>query len=87
MFPVVSDKKESTLYQCHGFLPPKSRTYPETMLSKSPCTVGHLAHSHGRRIAWDKWVAASRTLQSALFIAEGSVANMIARNKLQLIIR
>lgn len=79
MFPVVSDRKESTLYQCHGFLPPKSRT-------KSPCTVGHLAHSHSRRIAWDKQVAASRSFQSALLVAEGSVANMIARNKLQLII-
>lgn len=55
---------------------------PETTLAKPSCMVGHLACSQGRRIAWDKQVAASR---SFLTIAEVFVANTIARNKLQLI--
>lgn len=60
----------------------KQELNPEMVLSKPSCIVGHLAYSQGRRFAWDKQVAASRTF---LPIAEGSVANMMARNKLQLI--
>jgi len=45
-----------------------------------------VAHSHGRRIAWDEQVAAGGTFQPALLLAEGSVANKIARYRLQLMI-